>query len=186
MTTTPYSCRFLSSLSSVTCFSCQYLKLASKKALKKCGCHCYMCIFLFTQTYVVSREISLLGVHRIRTCIKKYCVNQQSFIMKCSYVTIWTHPTNVVNVMQWRNCVTFPETNMPRDAVLMWCVHRQPVTSAKTFHVAERKKKQKTQMNCLCWHSSTPLWIGRWANKHQEQVPFDGQGCQHEGCMSAK
>lgn len=93
---------------------------------------------------------------------------------------------NVVNVMQWWNPVTFAETMMPQDAALTWCLHRRTVSLGDISSEWETKKNKKVVRAKHCWHSSAALWTGRWANNHQEQVPFDGQSCQREGCMSAK
>lgn len=52
--------------------------------------------------------------------------------------------------------------------------------SRETFYYSGRKEK-----NNIKTKSSADTRL-RWTNNHQEQVSFDGQSCQHDGCMWAK
>lgn len=61
---------------------------------------------------------------------------------------------NVLNVTQWWNSVTSPETSTPRDAALTWCLHRRARQPRRHFIRVEEKKQKggesETLLTLMC------------------------------------
>lgn len=116
-----------------------------------------------------------------RLCSKNQCVihlYQPVNILKCPEARLRVPPLHTHIHLTLTHAITHKPLTW--ELKIFCSAGRHFTTAAERMG---RTLKQKHSADTRLQRSGRR---GRWANNHQEQVSFDGQSCQREGCMSAK